>query len=61
VVFLFKCPTLFLVTGISSREAKHVDPLAAPQFLQQNLLAVFETHGVAILIGVGTQLYERYF
>ncbi|MEX2263706.1 MAG: hypothetical protein WD696_17260 [Bryobacteraceae bacterium] len=52
---------LLLLPGISSREAKHVDSLTAPQFLQKNLLAVFETHGVAILIGVGTQLHKRYF
>jgi hypothetical protein len=60
-VLIFKHLMLLLLPGITSREAKHVYPLTAPQRLQKNLTAVFETHGIAVLIDCRTQLHKRHF
>jgi hypothetical protein len=41
---------LFSFRGISAGEAKHVDPLAFLEHLQQGLPAIRKPHGIAIAI-----------
>ena len=55
-VCLFKPSMLFSFRGISARKAKHLDPLAFLEHLQQDLPAIRKPHGVAIAIFHGGNL-----